>query len=1639
MRAEKEPIINTILLQNNCPDNIISANPGEMLYRDGRIFYKVVNDTELVRIEVAFKSFAYPDYANRWYASTNENWKYKFKHPYELWIKESGIGTKIGWKFVGFKKLFIDYVKMTVTPTPTPTPTPSVSSTNTPTPTPSLSVSNTPTPTPTPSPAPTIFPKVGISSYSYPSYSEINDLDADLLLLGLSNPGLENPSYKFESVYGDGVLLNIETGYISNSSTKIYKSIDGGKTWTTIALPTGLNGSTRIYHGVYANNGTFILAGNYDTILTSSDYGNSFGIASHSYNNGTAFAPYEPYYPYINNAEYSALIQVGNRTIATKYSPTFTQDSSSILCSMGEYSDDGGRTWVDIDITSQSFGSDSSIGFSPRFKSITYGDGKLVAIGSAYKNTTGSWGNNLASIYSTDLGETWSDITYITGTNFNNDSTYCSNEYQNGNKMVYGNGNFICIPSTYTSSSLLISNNGIDWNIISPNIFNSSNSNFSSIAFSGGIFFALKQYAYGKSGQGIVYYTSIDGINWAEHFYSGIATTGYFTTILDLNDQTIDYPSPIKTSNRGYSTIPTNYTASLAIELTGSSGEITLNQTCQYNLLYNNTIWYKFTDTASLYRQFTAHAFSASIDCLPISMTIYKNTQTGSLELSEEFNRNDSKEITIGFDSEPNIEYYIMLDVGRQGSRDSRLNFKYDTYPTQSIPNSTIDTAIELSGSDIIVTSSILSNKARWYSWTPVGHRTFISISFADTWSYNSYNYNKNSNISFYYISGSELQSGSLKSLYIRSGECEKTGGYYTDRSNYIIPTESKYYFKISADYEIYKPTQYLEYYFGGGGWDGKFDFRIKDVTGNLQPTTSFALDFIQNFPRLPINMDSNEWGVLTASLTSSILTRAVDSRAPYFRNPAAALFGYADYYYIPKESITKQGSIVLQISSSTKDFYPIVHAGSNAESVVSGEPYWYNYIEDGEHIIPFVGRRLYVGKDNQPYSFTVTSSVDYFIRIIGMISNYSGSSENSTKMYGDYSLRYKFVEEDTSIPTFIHISGSYIDYNVTYTSKSFSPRSISSLYSAWRSYSIAVRPDVKCKMIASIAESSTCGKEDRAYTWERLSHEPSAKIPTIQSNITASFYNPRLFFSTASWYICNPTIQTNCSAGDLRWFDIQQAYSDKLNIRIRTLETSSYNNPTSPYEFSGSSGNIIFDENKYSRTCYIKYVSTDNGLLEVIPNGGLSFSETSVQYSTTISGSVVTGNIYPSHSSTQNSVSFPIKSGSSYLFSIRNDYTTNELLNYSGTGFSYNILPEYYSPNFDEQHATIITGSEITLSGYNNMKVFDDPSTVRLNWWKWIPTETGIATIDNTSFTISSSRLPYWSGNCRFIAYQGEEYLMSLNPLGYPTASISLKANSKQLGNKNTSIQNAFLFTSSYVNINQNTICNTDTWEMYKYYWKYNIFTSQSITASISSVGNLEISKQPSSSVEFISLGATGSLYGDQVILYATASAGDVVYITYTPTSNLLYTINGTIIIPVPPPPPPPPPSNDSFYNATELIGLSGQLTGSNTSATIDPADPSGVNAIRSIWYTWTPLITGTATLSTIGSNFDTYMYLYKLNDGAIVSQSNLTFIASDDDSGGGRVSKIITNLTSGSRYYIAVGGYNSSYVGNIVFNYSI
>ena len=117
--------------------------------------------------------------------------------------------------------------------------------------------------------------------------------------------------------------------------------------------------------------------------------------------------------------------------------------------------------------------------------------------------------------------------------------------------------------------------------------------------------------------------------------------------------------------------------------------------------------------------------------------------------------------------------------------------------------------------------------------------------------------------------------------------------------------------------------------------------------------------------------------------------------------------------------------------------------------------------------------------------------------------------------------------------------------------------------------------------------------------------------------------------------------------------------------------------------------------------------------------------------------------------------------------------------------------------------------------------------------------------------------------------------------------------------------------------------------------------------------------------------------------------------------------------------------PANDNFASAQALSGPSVSVTGSNVNATRESGEPihAGNDGGASVWYAWTASSTGTVSLDTHGSSFDTLLAVYT---GTSISQ--LTSIASNDDtSATDPTSQLTFNAVAGTRYHIVVDGYNS------------
>jgi hypothetical protein len=121
-----------------------------------------------------------------------------------------------------------------------------------------------------------------------------------------------------------------------------------------------------------------------------------------------------------------------------------------------------------------------------------------------------------------------------------------------------------------------------------------------------------------------------------------------------------------------------------------------------------------------------------------------------------------------------------------------------------------------------------------------------------------------------------------------------------------------------------------------------------------------------------------------------------------------------------------------------------------------------------------------------------------------------------------------------------------------------------------------------------------------------------------------------------------------------------------------------------------------------------------------------------------------------------------------------------------------------------------------------------------------------------------------------------------------------------------------------------------------------------------------------------------------------------------------------------------PSPPPNDNFSASQVIAGCSGSVNGTNAGATHEAGEqnhsPDNNGGLRSVWYQWQSPATGTATITTAGSGFDTVLGVYT---GSSVAA--LTVIKKDDDGGGNRTSSVSFSATAGVVYRIAVDGYNN------------
>ena len=117
--------------------------------------------------------------------------------------------------------------------------------------------------------------------------------------------------------------------------------------------------------------------------------------------------------------------------------------------------------------------------------------------------------------------------------------------------------------------------------------------------------------------------------------------------------------------------------------------------------------------------------------------------------------------------------------------------------------------------------------------------------------------------------------------------------------------------------------------------------------------------------------------------------------------------------------------------------------------------------------------------------------------------------------------------------------------------------------------------------------------------------------------------------------------------------------------------------------------------------------------------------------------------------------------------------------------------------------------------------------------------------------------------------------------------------------------------------------------------------------------------------------------------------------------------------------------PVNDSFAGRLTIVGSTNSVSGSNVGATAEPGEPShaGNPAGGSIWWTWVAPDSGTVTVETLGSSFDTVLAVY--TGGAV---NALTLVAANDDAPGLGTSIVSFTAIQGTSYQIAVDGFSGA-----------
>ncbi|MEM9157837.1 MAG: S8 family serine peptidase [Verrucomicrobiota bacterium] len=116
----------------------------------------------------------------------------------------------------------------------------------------------------------------------------------------------------------------------------------------------------------------------------------------------------------------------------------------------------------------------------------------------------------------------------------------------------------------------------------------------------------------------------------------------------------------------------------------------------------------------------------------------------------------------------------------------------------------------------------------------------------------------------------------------------------------------------------------------------------------------------------------------------------------------------------------------------------------------------------------------------------------------------------------------------------------------------------------------------------------------------------------------------------------------------------------------------------------------------------------------------------------------------------------------------------------------------------------------------------------------------------------------------------------------------------------------------------------------------------------------------------------------------------------------------------------------NDLLRNARSFVGDEFSDMAFNSRATKETSEPDhgGNEGGRSLWWEWTATTGGNASVSTLGSDFDTLLGVYRGNE-----VGDLVEIGQSDDDGGSNTSLVLFEAEAGETYLIAVDGFKGNF----------